>query len=291
MAPRTSWKGYLKLSLVSVPVKAFTANNTSEDVRLNQLHVECHSRIKYQKVCPEHGEVKADQITSGYEYAKGQYVVIDPQEVAKLRSQSDQTVKIHGFVPAVEVDPVYYAGKNYYLAPDGAGGAKAYALLHKGMVDREVYAIGQVVLSGREQLVVLRPAQNMLVMTVVNYAKKVKPIEDFADLVDAEEITPEEMSLTETLISASILKDFDYASYKDSYNEQLTKVIQMKVDGQEIVQVPDHEEPKILNLMEALKKSVAAAQTAAPPSKKTAVKKMAPSATGKRSAAKKKKSG
>ena len=151
MAPRTSWKGFLKLSLVSVSVKAFTAHDTSQEVRLNQLHKECNSRIKYQKVCPEHGEVNADQIVSGYEYAKSQYVVIDPDELAKLRSQSDQTVKIDGFVPVEKVDPIYYSGKNYYLTPDGSGGSKAYGLLHKGMVDAGVHAIGHVVLSRREQ--------------------------------------------------------------------------------------------------------------------------------------------
>ncbi len=120
MAPRTSWKGYLKLSLVSVPVKAFTANNTAEAIRLNQLHKGCNSRVKYQKVCPEHGELAATDIVSGYEYVKDQYVVIDPQELSLLRPESDKSVQIDGFISPSAIDPIYYSGKTYYLLPDGA---------------------------------------------------------------------------------------------------------------------------------------------------------------------------
>ena len=136
MAPRTSWKGYLKLSLVSVPVRAFPANNTGEEVRLNQLHEDCNARVKYQKVCPEHGELKQAEIVSGYQYAKDQYVVIDTQELTKLRQQSDKSIRIDGFISPDEIDPLYHAGKNYYLLPDGVAGDKPYALLHKGMKAR-----------------------------------------------------------------------------------------------------------------------------------------------------------
>ena len=103
-APRSSWKGFIKLSLVSVPVKAFTANNTSEDVRLNQLHDNCNSRVKYQKVCPEHGELKTTEIVSGYEYTKDSYVIIDPEDIAKIRSVSDRAISIEGFVAASEIE-------------------------------------------------------------------------------------------------------------------------------------------------------------------------------------------
>ena len=120
MAPRTSFKGFLKLSLVSVPVKAYTANNTSEEIRLNQLHTDCHSRVCYKKVCPEHGELKGTDIVSGYEYAKGQYVVVDLDELRKLRPESDHTIRIDGFVSPDAIDPVYWAGRTYHLLPDGA---------------------------------------------------------------------------------------------------------------------------------------------------------------------------
>ena len=149
MAPRTSWKGFLKLSLVSVPVKAFTANNTTEEIRLNQLHADCHNRVRYKKVCPEHGELSADEIVSGYEYAKDSYVIIDTEDLAKLRTTSDKAVHIDGFVSLDEIDASFLAGRTYYLTPDGAAGNRPYALLVRGMEDAGVVAIAQVVLSGR----------------------------------------------------------------------------------------------------------------------------------------------
>ena len=257
MAPRTSWKGFLKLSLVSVPVKAYTANNTEEEMRLNQLHEECHSRVRYKKVCPEHGELKSEDIVSGYEYAKDQYVVIDDEELAKVRKISDKSINIDGFIPPDEVDSVYYAGRTYYLLPDGAPGNRPYALLVQGMVDAGVVGIAQVVISGREQLVMLRPVDRMLVMTVLSYPRKVKAMTPFKDELPDEKPTKAELTLANTLIDASKISEFDFQTYKDSYVEDLTKLIQMKVEGQEIVQAPDREEPKIINLMEALKKSVA----------------------------------
>ena len=282
MAPRSSWKGFIKLSLVSVPVKAFTATNTSEEVRLNQLHKECNTRVKYQKVCPEHGELSNDQIVSGYEFTKGQYVVIDPQEVSKLRKESDKSISISGFVRPEDVDPIYYAGRTYYLLPEGVAGGKPYALLHKGMSDANVHAIATVIIAGREQLVLLRPMENVLVMTILNYAKKVKAIDEFSRELEEQEMSDEEKALTSTLISASFVEDFKIGSYKDEYIGNLGKLIKLKVDGKEIVEAVEHEEPKIINLMDALKKSVAEA-------KASAGKKMAPSAATKKT--RKKKSG
>ena len=254
---RTSWKGFLKLSLVSVPVKAFTANEASAEVHLNQLHKGCNSRIKYQKVCPEHGELNQEQIVSGYEYAKGEYVVVDPEEVDKLRTKADRAVSIDGFVPADSVDARYYAGKTWYLLPDGVAGERPYALLHRGMLDNEVVAIAQVVIAGREQLVLVRPMGRMLVMTGLHYHKKVKASHEFEEEVAAIEFKPDEVALTNTLIGATKVADFDLEKYNDTYVAKLQQLIQMKVDGREIVAAPDHEEPKILNLMDALKKSVA----------------------------------
>jgi len=289
MAPRTSWKGFLKLSLVTVPVKAFTASASGSDIRLNQLHKECNNRIRYQKTCPEHGEVTQEDIVSGYEYAKGPYVRIDLDELSKLRTESDRGVHLHGFIEPGSLDAMYMAGRTYYLTPDGAVGQKPYALLHRAMVDDGVHALAQVVLSGREQLVLLRPYENMLLMSVLHHDAKVKKSSEFQDEIGEQALTEDELDLTKTLLAASKITDFDYSQYRDDYVEKLTKLIQAKVEGEEIVEVPNPEEPKILNLMEALKKSVAAAQlgTGEEPKKK---KKMAPS-TAKRGAARKKKSG
>jgi len=259
MAPRTSWKGFLKLSLVSVPVKAFTANNTAEEIRLNQLHAECNGRVRYRKVCPEHGELSSDEIVSGYEYEKDSYVIIDGEDLSKLRTKSDKAVHIDGFVSSDEIDSTYLAGRTYYLLPDGAAGNRPYALLVRGMIDAGVVAIAQAVLSGREQLVMLRPVEDMLVMSVMHYPQKVKAIGPFREELTTEKLTKAEKDLTNTLIDASKIEDFDFDSYKDAYVQNLSKLIQLKVEGKEVVRAPDVEEPKILNLMEALKKSVAEA--------------------------------
>ncbi|MCA8953121.1 MAG: Ku protein [Planctomycetes bacterium] len=257
---RTSWKGFLKLSLVSVPVKAFTANDTSGEVRLNQLHKGCNSRVKYQKVCPEHGELKSEDIVSGYEHAKDQYVVVDPEEIDKLRTPTDRAIGIDGFIPQDEVDGLYYAGKTHYLLPDGVAGERPYALLHHGMVENGVCAIAQVVMSGREQLVLLRPHGKLLVMTGLYYPARIKNPADYEEEIEEIDFKKEEVALANTLIGASKLEEFDLERYSDQYVTKLKKVIDSKVQGQELVTAPDHEEPKILNLMDALKKSVAEAQ-------------------------------
>jgi DNA end-binding protein Ku len=281
MAPRTSWKGFVKLSLVSVPVKAYTANDSGSQIRLNQLHCECNTRIAYKKVCPVHGEVGNDQITRGYEHAKGQYVVIEDEELDKLRTKSDRSVNIEGFVAPDALDPVYHAGRTYYLLPDGPVGQKPYRLLVRGMQENQVHALAQVVISQREQLVLLRPLDDMLAMTILSHKAKVKASDLFQDEIEDSECTPEELQLARMLIDASRLQDFDYGSYTDRYVEKLSELIRLKVEGADVVQAEDVEEPKIINLMEALKQSVAEAQGAAA----AAGKKQAPSAKAKRSAA------
>jgi DNA end-binding protein Ku len=281
MPPRTSWKGFIKLSLVSVPVKAFTANDPGAQIRLNQLHCDCNSRIAYKKVCPVHGEVGNDQIARGYEHAKGQYVVIEDEELGKLRTKSDHSVNIEGFVAPDALDPVYHAGRTYYLLPDGAVGQKPYRLLVRGMQENQVHALAQVVISQREQLVLLRPLDDMLAMTILSHKAKVKASDLFQDEIEDSECTPEELQLARMLIDASRLQDFDYGSYTDRYVEKLSELIRLKVEGADVVQAEDVEEPKIINLMEALKQSVAEAQGAAA----AAGKKQAPSAKTKRSTA------
>jgi len=260
---RTSWRGFLKLSLVSVPVKAFTANETSGEIHLNQLHKGCNSRIKYQKICPAHGELKSDDIVSGFEHQKDTYVVVDPDEIDKLRTKTDRAVSIDGFVPQDAIDASFYAGKTHYLLPDGPAGERPYALLRQGMVKNGVCAIAQVVMSGREQLVMVRPLGKLLVMTGLHYPQRVREAKDFEAEVDDIQLKAQEEALTDTLIGASKVEDFDLGSYSDQYVGKLKKLIELKVAGQEVVQVPDHEEPKILNLMDALKKSVAEAQARA----------------------------
>ncbi len=261
MAAHASWKGFLKLSLVSVPVKAYTATATGNDITLHQLHARTHERIQYKKVAPSVGEVAMEEIVKGYEYAKGQYVIINEEEMDKLRTESDKSIRIDGFISPAAIESIYMGGRTYYLAPDGPVGQKPYNLLMRGMEENKVYAIAEVVIAQREQVVLLHPVDGILAMTVLNRKDEVKPATAFKDELSETELTDAERSLTDTLIKASVIKDFDFSRYKDVYKEKLTKLIQIKIEGKEVVQVADPEEPKIINLMEALKRSVAEAQT------------------------------
>ena len=278
MAARSSWKGFLKVSLVSVPVKAYTATAGSRgEIHLNQLHAECHSRIQYKKTCPIHGEVKGEDIVSGYEYSKGQYVIIDTDELDKLRREDDKAIKVSAFVTLDALDPMYQSGKTYYLVPDGPVGQRPYAVLHQAMIDEGRHAIAQVVLHGREQTVLLRPMDRLLAMTVLNYEPEVTKPSAFEEEVPQAELSPEELKLAKTLISMSTPKKFDFSAYKDVYTEKLTQLIEAKVAGKEIVAPPAEEHAQIINLMDALKASVANAQqkeptTAKPPKKMAASK-------------------
>jgi DNA end-binding protein Ku len=250
------WKGFIQLSLITIPVKAVTAHETGREVQMHQLHKDCNQRINYQKVCKVHGEVHQQDIVRGYENAKDQYVIIRDEELSKLRSQNDHTLHIGGFVEADRIDPMYFGGQNYYLVPDGKIGQKPYALLRDSMAENGRFAMASIILTAREHLVVLRPHNKLIAMSVLYYQDQVKPETEIASGV--EDIVPEpgEKDLTNTLVAATTIKNFDFGGYRDNYRENVLKLIELKVEGREIVESEKSEEPKIINLMEALKKSV-----------------------------------
>ena len=288
MAAHPSWKGFLKLSLVSFPVKAYTVVSEGEKIHFNQLHAECHSRINYKKTCPIHGEVRQDEIVSGFEYAKGQYVVVDPDELDKLRTEDEKAISINTFIRPDDIDPLYLSGKTYYLVPDGPVGQKPYAVFLRAMIEDKRHAIAQVVLHGREHVVLLRPMDKLLAMSVLNYEQRVAKPQAFEDQAPVAKPSGEELDLTKTLLKAATAKRFDFATYKDVYTEKLAKLVESKVAGEEIVAPPVQEQPHIINLMDALRASVANAQKEEPTEAKP-VKKMAAS-KGKEPRARKKKS-
>jgi DNA end-binding protein Ku len=258
--PRSSWKGYLKLSLVSVPVKGYTANVSASDVALNQLHSECHSRIKYKKTCPIHGEIPKEEIVSGYEYAEGQYVVIEPEELAKIRGERERAVTLDAVVPLNSVEPVHFSDKTYYLVPDGKVGQKPFALIQQCLTEDKLQAVGRVVLFGREELVLVRPVEGLLAMTALKYESQIAHPSMLAEELEKPALKSQEIGLTKTLLEAFVKDDFSLASYQDTYVEKLTELIQAKVEGKEVVTPPAAEEPHVINLMDALKRSVAAAR-------------------------------
>jgi DNA end-binding protein Ku len=284
MAARSVWKGFIRFSLVAVPVKAYTATNSGGGaVSLNK----CNSRIQYKKVCPTHGELQAADIVSGYEFSPGQYVVIDPDEIDKLRTQGDKAINVASFIDADKLDSLYYSGRSYYLVPDGPVGQKPYSLLQQTLKDANKFAFAQVVFSGKEQIVVLRPVNNLIVMSMLSYGAEVKPPLEFEPEAPKVDLSQEELKLAKMLTEALAVDDFDINAYKDKYAENLTKLIEAKVSGKQIVAPPSEETPQVINLMEALKKSLDDARKAAKPGKPP--KQVAPSSGEKAAAAAKRK--
>ena len=282
MPPRSSWKGYIKLSLVSVPVQAFTASvSGGGEIHLNQLHEECHSRIRYKKVCPIHGEVPNDEIVTGYEYAEGQYVIVEGSELDKLRTESDRAINIDTFIDPADLDPIYYDGRTYYLVPDTPVGHKPYAVLYKAMEKQGKYGVAQVVFSGKEQLVLIRPYEGLLTMTMLSFDNQVRKPAAFRDEIVTSEVSQQELKLAEMLIDASTADKFDFPGYEDLYTKRLTELIEAKAAGKEIVSPPAEEETQVINLMDALRQSVAKAKkepaAAAAKVQRKPAKKMAPS--------------
>lgn len=257
--PAHAFQGSLRISLVSIPVKAYSTTVAgSGQVSFNQLHDECHSRIQYKKFCPVHGQVSQNEIVSGYEYEKGKYVVFDPGEVEKLRSEKDHTINITEFVKSNQVSPLYETGKDYFLVPDGAGNEKPYQLIQQAMSAADVYGICQVVISRREELVMVRPMDHMLVMTVLRYANELKSPDDVLKDLPPAKANQQELSLTTQLIKALTVKSFDLAKFHDVYEERLRELIEAKVEGREVVGPPEEKEaPRVVNLMDAIRQSMA----------------------------------
>jgi DNA end-binding protein Ku len=271
MAPRAAWKGYLKISLVSLPVQAFVGSaGENAGVRFNQLHRECHSRIRYIKTCPIHGEVPNDEIVSGYEYEKDHYVEIDPSELKKLRPEGDRAIDVQTFVPPDAIDPAYLAGKTYYLLPDGKTGEKAYQLICAAMEAEGTNAIARMVITTKEHVVRLRPADGVLAVDLLEYAADVRTPADFKEDLSETHPTAQESKLTRQLISSMSEDTVDLSQFTDSYTAQVKELIDAKVEGKELVSAVPAEEPHVVNLMDALKQSMAKASKATRPTKRKA---------------------
>jgi DNA end-binding protein Ku len=275
---RSVWKGFIRFGLVSVPVRSFTAAESGGgSIALNQLHKECNTRIQYKKTCPVHGEVAASDIVSGFQFAKDQYVVIDPQDVEKLRTPAERAINIQAFIAPDTVDPIYFSGKSYYLAPDGPMGAKPYSVLQRVMKETSHYAFAQVVMGGHDQIVLLRPVENLLLMSMLNYEQEMRKPAVFADEAPVVEATAAEMKMAKMLVDSLTEKKFDFSQYRDSYTDNLRKLIEAKVAGQDVIEAPSVDVPTAtVNLMEALERSLANADRSTKAPKKPA-KMVAPS--------------
>jgi len=290
MASRSVWKGFIRFSLVTIPVKAYSGTVTGGGgIALNQLHKVCNSRITQKKRCPIHGEVPSDEIVMGYEFDDGKYVIIEEEELETLRSPSEKAVTIAAFIKPDTLDARYFNGRTNFLVPDGPIGQKPYGLLHRAMVEENRYAFSQMSMNGKDQIVLLRPLDNLLAMSFLNFAADLKNPAEFKDEVISAETSEQELSMARMLTAALQGDNFDVTQYKDTYTEKLTALIQAKVEGKQIVAPAAEEAPQITNLVEALQKSLALAQKDAAVAPAKPAKLVAPGTAGKTGEAKKRK--
>jgi DNA end-binding protein Ku len=254
MAARPTWKGYLKISLVNIPVRVFPATDAAATISFNQLHRECRTRIQQKRWCPNcQVEVPTTDLVKGYEFDKGQYVVLDDEDIAKVRPTSTRIINVVQFADAAAIDPVYVE-RPYYLAPDGNVAAEAFAVMREGMAGKA--AIGKLALYGREYLVAIQPRENGLVMYTLRHASEVRAMSAIDELKTVPaKIKPDEVKLARQVIG-SFETEGDLTQYRDEYQDELRKIIDAKVAGREIVTPVEEAPPKVVNLMEALRESL-----------------------------------
>jgi DNA end-binding protein Ku len=254
MAARATWKGYLKISLVSIPVRVFPATDAAATLSFNQLHRECRTRIQQKRWCPTcEVEVANTDLVKGYEFEKGKYVVMDEEDIAKVRPESTRVINVVQFADASTIDPVYVE-RPYYLAPDGTVAAEAFAVMREGMAGKA--AIGKLALYGREYLVAIQPRENGLVMYTLRHASEVRAMGAIDELKTVPaKIKPDEVKLARQVIS-NFETGGDLTQYKDDYQEELRKMIDAKIAGEEIIAPQEEAPPKVVNLMEALRQSL-----------------------------------
>lgn len=252
---RPSWKGQLSFGLITLTVEAFNAlNRQKSDIHFHQLHAKCHSRIHYEKVCPLHGKVSNDEIVSGYEVREGKYVEFDPDELNALRSEREKGLRIDAFVGPDTIDPLYFDGRMYYVLPAGASAQEAFDIIVKAMAAEDRFGVGRIVMSGKDQIVLLRPIHGILHMAMLNYSAEIRSPKPRGAKVAS---GSKQLKIAQLLVQQWSDDDFDFGQYKDDYRDQVEKLIKAKTKGHE-VQAPEveDEQPETLNLMEALQKSL-----------------------------------
>ena len=265
MAARPTWKGYLKISLVNIPVKVFPATESAGTISFNQLHGECRTRIQQKRWCPHcNREVANTELVKGYEFEKGQYVVLTEEDIDKVRPESTRVIDLVQFADESAIDPMY-VDRTYYLAPDGPVAADAFAVMRDGMKGK--VGIGKLALYGREYLVAVRAQDRGIVMYTLHHAAEMRGMDVVEELNSvATKVKPEEIKLARQVIE-TFDAPLDLTTYKDEYREGLQKIIDAKIAGEEVVAPTIEAPPKVVNLMEALRKSLDAVGTS---KKKTA---------------------
>src|SRR4051812_5365368 len=247
------WKGHITFGLISIPVRLFAAAR-SERISMNQLHKPCHTRIRQPLFCPTcNRQVERSEIVKGYEYEKDQYVLFNEDELDKIEPPSATTMEILQFVKLDEVDPLYFDA-SYYITPEEAG-KKAYKLLEIAMEESGFGAIAKITMHQREHIVVIRPRANGLTLHTLYYADEVRELAEYGQ-TDHAEVKESEKKLALQLIE-SLAAHFEPKKFHDTYRQSLRALIEAKQQGHEIAEAPHPKLAPVIDLMDALKKSLA----------------------------------
>jgi DNA end-binding protein Ku len=270
MAARSIWRGHLRLSLVMIPVRVYPGTNAAATIRFHQLHRVCQTRVQYKKWCPHcDREVPEDEIVNGYEFERGRYVTIEDKEIEKVRPESTRVIHLDQVADTDALDPALY-DEPYYLAPDGNAANDAFAVLRDAL-DGKV-AIGTVAFHRRERLVAIEPRRSGLAMLTLRRAAELRDIEKLDDLKGV----PRHAARAEVVLArkllASLERPLDLSRYPDRYEQALRAMIDRRIAGEEIVETPEVKAPaKVVNLLDALKRSLAQAPARAKRPGKTVV--------------------
>src|SRR3954463_2815130 len=246
------WKGHLTFGLVSFPIRLFSAAR-SETISFNLLHKDDHSRIKQITFCQaEDKPVPRSELVKGYEYEKDHYVVIEDEDIKKVAPKTARVMEILEFVKSDQVDPIYLES-SYYVAPD-EGGEKAYALLFTALKDSGYYGVAKVAMHNREHIIMLRPGAKGILSHTMYYQDEIRQVDEFR--TDTSLVKDKELAMAKMLIS-SLEENFEPQKYHDSYRENLKKMIEDKIEGKKVVAAPSEHIAPVIDIMEALKRSLA----------------------------------
>jgi DNA end-binding protein Ku len=267
---RTIWNGSINFGLVNIPVGLAVAQQR-KDTAFRTLHRECGTPIKQKRYCPFHErDVEADELVKGWEFAKGQFVLVEDSDLEAVALQRSQSVDIIRFVPIDQVDPIYF-DRTYYLAPAGPEAQRRpYVLLLRAMQEAGMAAVGKFVLWGKENLCLIRPLGESLVLETLYFAEDIRPRKEIDEAVEETEVKGPELVMATQLVE-SLVGDFDPEDYENEYRNELRAMLEAKLEGKEITAPEPAPEAPVVDLMEALKQSVAQAQKEKPaPAKKKA---------------------
>ena len=275
MAARPAWRGQIRLALVSIPVEIYSATKSGATIAFHQIHEPSGKRIKYEKVVPGIGPVDRDEILKGYEVSKGEYVLLDPEEIEKVKLESRKTLDLSQFVDMHEIDPIYY-DKPYYVVPADDLAEEAFVVIRDALRQSKKIGIGQLAMRGQEYVVSLKPCGRGMVLETLRYADEVNKAASYFREIDDIKPDPDLLEMAQTLIDKKTAK-FDASEFHNRYVDALKDLIQekRKKKGELVIQDPDKGPPKesnVIDLMAALKKSLGDDKSSRPAAKKPAAK-------------------